>query len=114
LNATPRVLSVNRLALAALAIATGVAHSSVLAQGAPRTPEGTFRNNYRTRKWAAWASSSDGSASSRQRRKRRAARRLEHAGSGDRSVALRAPVANPSVTWIGQATVLVRPPEGTC
>ncbi len=109
MNATPRVLSAKLLALAALAIAAGVAHRSALAQGAPRTPEGTFRNNYPHAEMGSL-----GEFLRWQRERADNGANTEPPGGWNTPavttdpVALRAPAANPSVTWIGQATVLVR------
>ena len=82
-----------------------LASSAVFPQGAPRNEDGTFRNNYphATTDFADFL-----------RWKAERADVAEPAGGWRVPVvtadlaALRAPYANPSVTWIGHATVLLR------
>ena len=87
-------------ASALLLITSGLAH----AQGAPHGPDG-FGNNYphAGRKFLGVAM---GAAS--RRRAEAAAGRLEPARGQDRRRSAALARANPSVTWIGHATMLVR------
>jgi hypothetical protein len=89
------------LALAICVIANG----AVLSQGAPRNEDGTFRNNYPH-------ATTDFGDFLRWQSERTA---ISEPDDGWRIpvvaidlAALHAPLANPSVTWIGHATVLVR------
>jgi N-acyl-phosphatidylethanolamine-hydrolysing phospholipase D len=92
------------LPICALAICV-IASGAALAQGAPRNEDGTFRNNYPH-------ATTDFGDFLRWQSERTAITEPE---DGWRIpvvavdlAALRAPSANPSVTWIGHATVLVR------
>jgi L-ascorbate metabolism protein UlaG (beta-lactamase superfamily) len=97
----PRFSALRLLALVAAAVFAGVA----FAQGAPRNDDGTFRNNYPHAEttladFLTWQSHRTGL--------------VEPPGGWKVPVvttdpaALRAPSANPSVTWIGHASVLLR------
>jgi L-ascorbate metabolism protein UlaG (beta-lactamase superfamily) len=93
------------LTLAALVAASG----ALLAQGAPRNADGTFRNNYPHAttdfgdflRWQYERSLEHGDA-------RRPSNGWRIPVVAPDLGALHAPSTNPSVTWIGHATVLIR------
>ena len=98
----------SRMVSRLLVFAVCGASAAALSQGAPRNEDGTFRNNYPHPR-------TDFVDFLRWQRERALENVGEEPPGGWRipvvvpdAAALRAPTANPSVTWIGHATVLLR------